>query len=63
MMLRAIGIWVFFSGLLNIRDRILATGEYFNRVCSCGIENKNVKYGRTFGSRLNTYASHDEATS
>jgi hypothetical protein len=63
MMLRAIGIWVFFSGLLNILDRILATREYFNRVCSVESKIKNLIYRRTSGTRLNSYASHDEVTS
>jgi hypothetical protein len=41
-MLRAIGIWAFFSSLLNILDKILATGEYFHRFYSCGIEKKKL---------------------
>ena len=43
-----------------ILDSILPTGEYFNRLRSCGIlKEKKVISGRTFDSRLG-YASHDE---
>lgn len=49
-----------FAGF-NILDNILATGEYFNRFCSCGIEKKNRSC--TAQHSAVDLASHDEATS
>jgi hypothetical protein len=37
-------------------------GEYFDRSCSCGIDEENLTYAQTLGSGLNSYASHHEAT-